>query len=84
MQTSAVAEASLDHDLGQDDQGQQLPEGRRLAYWMAENDCWPTEAISIHSANVVGVDYMLGTIERYGPFERVGHTTRFVRTSKTV
>jgi hypothetical protein len=81
MKTGAVAEASLDHDLGQDDQGQQLPEGRRLAYWMAENDCWPTESIAVHSANVVGVEYIVGVVERYGPFGRIGRTTRFVRTS---
>ena len=45
---------------------------------------WPTETIAVHSANVVGVRHMIGMIERYGPFERVGYTTRFVRTSKTL
>lgn len=81
MQGGMVFEASLDHDLGMNDAGDHLPEGRTLVYWMAEHDCWPSEAISVHSANVVGVDYMLGMIERYGPFERVGHTTRFQRIS---
>jgi hypothetical protein len=37
---------------------------------------WPTHAITIHSPNVVGVDYMIGMIERYGPFERVGTQAR--------
>jgi hypothetical protein len=78
MQTGEVVEASLDHDLGEGEDGTPLPEGRRLIYWMAENACWPSETIAIHSANVVGIDYMLGMIERYGPFERVGDT-RFVR-----
>jgi len=84
MNSGEVVEASLDHDLGQDDQGAQLQEGRTLVYWMVENDCWPSESITVHSANVVGVDYMVGMIQRYGPFERVGHTTRFVRTDKAV
>lgn len=80
MATGDVSEASLDHDLGEDD-GKQLPEGRALVYWMAENDTWPTESISVHSANVVGVDYMVGMIERYSPLNRVGRTTRFVNAS---
>jgi hypothetical protein len=79
MEAGHVTEASLDHDLGQDDDGKELPEGRTLVYWMAENNCWPSEAITIHSANVVGVDYMVGMIERYGPFVRVGRAARFTR-----
>ena len=81
METGEVCEASLDHDLGQDDDGKELPEGRTLVYWMAESDCWPSDTITIHSANVVGVDYMVGMIERYGPFIRDGGTTRFVRSA---
>jgi hypothetical protein len=81
MQAGGVTEASLDHDLGLDDEGLELAEGRTLVYWMAENDCWPKEAITVHGANVVGVEYMIGMIERYGPFERRGRTTRFVRTT---
>jgi hypothetical protein len=80
MNTAQVTEASLDHDLGQDDDGNGLPEGRTSVYWMAENDQWPWKSITIHSANVVGVDYMEGMITRYGPFVREGHTTRFVRS----
>jgi hypothetical protein len=81
MDTGDVTEASLDHDLGTDQQGQELPEGRTLVYWMAENGCWPSDAITIHSANVVGVDYMVGMIERYSSFMRVGHSTRFGRSA---
>jgi hypothetical protein len=82
MEAERVTEASLDHDLGIDDAGQELPEGRTLVYWMVENDCWPSERLSVHSANTVGRDYMIGMIERYGPFVRVGHSTRFVRASE--
>jgi hypothetical protein len=64
MKAGNVIEASLDHDLGEDEEGTELQEGRTLVYWMAENDCWPAEQITIHSANVVGVDYMIGMIER--------------------
>jgi hypothetical protein len=74
METGRVEEASLDHDLGDE-----VPEGRRLVLWMAENDIWPSEAISVHSGNVVGHEYMLGVIERYSPLIRVRGTSRFVR-----
>jgi hypothetical protein len=74
MESGEVEEASLDHDLGED-----TPEGRTLVYWMAEHEVWPSESISVHSGNPVGVDYMVGMIERYGPFRRVGQRSRFVR-----
>jgi hypothetical protein len=45
-----VSEASLDHDLGEDE-----PEGRTLVLWMAENDVWPSQEPVVHSGNVVGV-----------------------------
>lgn len=77
MENNVVAKASLDHDLGRDAQGDLLPEGRSLVYWMAEHDTWPTDAIGIHSANPVGVDYMCGMITRYGPYERDRHRRAF-------
>jgi hypothetical protein len=43
-----------DHDLGLDDHGRELPEGRSVIYWMADHGCWPSEAIRIHSANAIG------------------------------
>jgi Cyclic-phosphate processing Receiver domain len=72
--TREVKEASLDHDLGDGEE-----EGRVLCLWMAEHDLWPSEAIAIHSANPVGVDYMCGIITRYGPFVREGSRARFSR-----
>ena len=44
METGEVSEASLDHDLGLDGDGRELPEGRTLVYWMAENDYLPYDA----------------------------------------
>jgi hypothetical protein len=88
METGDVTEASLDNDLGLDEEGNELPEGRTFLYWMCEHNCWPTEAITIHSANVVAVKYMLGMLQRYGPFisdrgRWTTWTTRFVRASDT-
>jgi hypothetical protein len=45
-----VAEASLDHDLGEG-----AREGYDLCLWMAEHGVWPTDTISVHSANPPGV-----------------------------
>lgn len=61
-----VVEASLDHDLG--DFAHDGGDGYRLVDWMAERDTWPTEAIAAHSGNPVGVDRMLGTVDRYRPY----------------
>lgn len=83
MEAGDVTHASLDHDLGQDESGLELPEGRTLVYWMAEHKCWPSEELLVHSANVVGINYMTGMIERYGPFERVADT-RFVRQPQSL
>jgi hypothetical protein len=73
MASGEVAEASLDHDLGDGEQ-----EGYKLVLWMAENDMWPREAISVHSANPPGAKRMCGVIERYGHYRRVPGTMRFI------
>lgn len=51
---------SLDHDLGGDDTT------RPVVIWMCENDFWPVKTV-VHSANPVGVEWLEGMIERYGP-----------------
>lgn len=51
---------SLDHDLGGDDTT------RPIVLWMCENDYWPVKTV-VHSANPVGVEWLEGMIERYGP-----------------
>jgi hypothetical protein len=66
LKTGEVTEASLDHDLGEDQ-----PEGRTVALWMAEHDVWPKDSVAIHSGNPVAVEYMSGVIERYGPYRKL-------------
>ena len=73
LRSGEVAEASLDHDLGEG-----VEEGHRLVLWMAEHGIWPTQAISVHSSNPPGAEMMAAVIERYGPYRRVPGTRRFV------
>ncbi len=49
LRSGEVAEASLDHDLGEG-----VEEGHRLVLWMAEHGIWPTQAVSVHSSNPLG------------------------------
>lgn len=51
---------SFDHDLGGDDTT------RPVVLWMCENDWWPKECY-VHSANPVGIEWLSGMINRYGP-----------------
>lgn len=55
-----VTEISLDHDLGGDDTS------RTVVLWMCERDEWPA-VVRVHSANPVGVEWLTGMVERYGP-----------------
>ncbi|RDH13675.1 cyclic-phosphate processing receiver domain-containing protein [Tsukamurella pulmonis] len=55
-----VDELSLDHDLGGEDTS------RPIVLWMAEHGGWPA-VVRVHSANPVGVEWLVGMIERYGP-----------------
>lgn len=61
LQTGAqIDELSLDHDLGGDDTS------RPAVLWLAEHGGWPA-TVRAHSANPVGVEWLTGMIERYGP-----------------
>lgn len=51
---------SLDHDLGGDDTT------RPVVLWMAENNFWP-DKVYVHTANVVGREWIEGMVNRYGP-----------------
>ncbi|MFF4026976.1 cyclic-phosphate processing receiver domain-containing protein [Nocardia elegans] len=51
---------SLDHDLGGDDTT------RPIMLWMCQHDWWPA-ALSVHTANPVGRDFLQGMADRYGP-----------------
>lgn len=52
------AEVAFDHDLGGDDTT------RRVMLWMIENNVWP-ERISVHTANPVGREWLVGMAKRY-------------------
>lgn len=61
LSSNVVDEVSFDHDLGGDDTS------RRVVIWICENDfCFPP-VCRIHSANPVGIDWLEGMINRYGP-----------------
>lgn len=69
-----VEEISLDHDLG--DFTPQGGEGYQAVLWMASEGKWP-KRLTVHSANPVGVERMLGVVDRYGPYtRREGQRTR--------
>ena len=74
-----VVEASLDHDLGgycylgfdpwfiiPEDETKET--GYDLLKWIAENNLWPDEALSVHSANPVGAKNMSALIDSQGPY----------------
>lgn len=58
---------SLDHDLGEGENGTVLKTGYDLVKWMAEENCWPVKKPIVHSMNPVGAENMRATIERYFP-----------------
>jgi hypothetical protein len=66
--TGKVVEASLDHDLGDDEQ---FGRGIDIVDWLAEQQevygrlLWPRDGITIHSANPVGRAAMTRAIEHY-------------------
>lgn len=76
LQLGEVLEISLDHDLADFtvDVFDELHEktGYDIALWMAENDVWPPEGASSHSANPVGRNNILAVIDRYGPYNEEG------------
>lgn len=57
---SEITDISFDHDLGGDDTS------RPVALWLAERENFP-DRVYIHSANIVGRDWLMSLITRYGP-----------------
>lgn len=55
-----VKEISFDHDLGGEDTS------RPIVLHLAEFGGWP-EKVYVHSANPVGIEWLEGMINRYGP-----------------
>lgn len=66
MEAGAVTHVSLDHDLGV--WASEGGDGAKFTDWMAEFDSWPSEGLRVHSSNPSGVQTMLATVDRYGPF----------------
>ena len=61
---------SLDHDMGQDENGNNLPTGYDLLNDLEDlaakgYDFWPTDGVIVHSANPVGSERMQVVIDRY-------------------
>lgn len=53
---------SFDHDLGGDDTT------RRVALWLVENHVlWDDAIVTVHSMNPIGVEWLTGLIDMYGP-----------------
>lgn len=64
LRSKKVEDLSLDHDLGNQPDGDAI----KLVLWMAEEDVWPKNRPTIHSRNPVGRENMNAVIERYGPY----------------
>lgn len=56
----SLDEVAFDHDLGGDDTT------RPVMLWMIEQDVWP-KCISVHTANPVGREWLVGMAKRYAP-----------------
>lgn len=67
-----IEAVSFDHDLGGDDTS------RRVVNWMIENEVWADHVI-VHSANPIGVDWLLGTVVRYFPSTTKVHRGRYIK-----
>lgn len=65
LSLGVVNNLSLDHDMGCEQTGYDLVK------WMAEYNHWPNGKINVHSANPIGRDNMIATINRYNS---QGHT----------
>lgn len=60
IKAGEVRKLSLDHDLGDGEKT-----GYHLCLWMIENNRWPTEKPTVHSANPVGAHYMRLMIDQW-------------------
>ena len=58
--SATIEELSLDHDLGGD------ATSRPIVLHLCEHGGWPP-IVRVHSANPVGVEWIVGMVERYGP-----------------
>lgn len=69
IKANDVRKLSLDHDLGDDEQGCRCKTGLDLVLWMVENNRWPREKPTVHSANPVGAEAMRRLIDKWFQLE---------------
>lgn len=60
LKAGGVTHLSLDNDLGIG-----FKEGHTIVPWMIEHNCWPTEEVFIHTANLYWAPRMLMDVNRY-------------------
>ncbi len=60
LKEGSVRRLSLDHDLGDGEKT-----GYHLVLWMVENNRWPREKPTVHSANPPGREAMWYMIDRW-------------------
>lgn len=63
-------EVSLDHDLGEDENGKEKQNGCTLILWFNAMQIFPTK-VQLHTANPVGRRRMLSMLQDYGIFHAV-------------
>lgn len=65
IKANEVRRLSLDHDLGDDPNGNRCKTGLDLVLWMVENCRWPREKPVVHSMNPVGAEAMRHLIDKW-------------------
>jgi hypothetical protein len=79
LEAVTVSKLSLDNDLDGDEVNGQ---GKKVLLYLCDRffgddvDRWPTQAIIVHTANSAARDYMVSTVETYGPQVRNIERTR--------
>jgi len=66
LRAEEVKHLSLDHDLGQDENKNNLPTGYDLVCWMERTGIWPSGDIFVHSMNPVGAKKMIDALQHNG------------------
>lgn len=57
----------LDHDMGQDADGNDLPTGLDFVWWMVRTGTWPKRKPAVHSFNAYGGNAMREVIDIWWP-----------------
>lgn len=78
LKTGEVDEASLDHDViwdadgdaTADDDWERRRTGLAVVLWMEQNNSWPKLGVAIHSSNAEGRLRMYLILSKYGKFNK--------------